>query len=241
MGNPILVVEDLSKRFDGFTALDGVNLAIGAGERVGLIGPNGSGKSTLVNCISGVFPASGGRIRFHGEDVTALTPHQRFRRGIARTFQIPKPFASMTVIENVCIPLEYSAPEHHHGEGIQARARAILADVDLASKSGEYPENLTQIDLRRLELARAIAVKPKLLIADEAMAGLAGAEVDETLALLLRLADSGITIIMIEHIMRAVMAFSERVVVLVAGKIVAEGRPDDIVRNPAVEQAYLGE
>jgi branched-chain amino acid transport system ATP-binding protein len=116
-----------------------------------------------------------------------------------------------------------------------------LADVDLASKSGEYPENLTQIDLRRLELARAIAVKPKLLIADEAMAGLAGAEVDETLALLLRLADSGITIIMIEHIMRAVMAFSERVVVLVAGKIVAEGRPDDIVRNPAVEQAYLGE
>jgi branched-chain amino acid transport system ATP-binding protein len=241
MGDPILVVEDLSKRFDGFTALSGVNLAIGAGERVGLIGPNGSGKSTLVNCISGVFPASGGRIRFHGEDVTALTPHQRFRRGIARTFQIPKPFASMTVIENVCLPLEYSGSARHRAEDIADRARAILREVDLAAKSREYPENLTQIDLRRLELARAMAVKPKLLIADEVMAGLAGAEVEQTLALLLRLAHSGIAIIMIEHIMRAVMAFSERMVVLVAGSIVAEGRPDDVVRNPIVEQAYLGE
>ena len=241
MGDPILVVEDLSKRFDGFTALSGVNLAIGAGERVGLIGPNGSGKSTLVNCISGVLPASGGQIRFHGEDVTALTPHQRFRRGIARTFQIPKPFASMTVIENVCLPLEYSGSARHRAEDIADRARAILREVDLAAKSGEYPENLTQIDLRRLELARAMAVKPKLLIADEVMAGLAGAEVEQTLALLLRLAHSGIAIIMIEHIMRAVMAFSERMAVLVAGSIVAEGRPDDVVRNPSVEQAYLGE
>jgi branched-chain amino acid transport system ATP-binding protein len=241
MGNPILVVEDLSKRFDGFTALDGINVAIGPGERVGLIGPNGSGKSTLVNCISGVFPASAGRVLFDGEDVTALAPHQRFRRGIARTFQIPKPFASMTALENVCIPLEYSAPRHYRGEEIETRARAVLAELDLSAKSGEYPDNLTQIDLRKLELARAIAVKPKLLIADEVMAGLASTEVDETLGLLLRLADSGITIVMIEHIMHAVMAFSERVVVLVAGKIVAEGCPDDIMRNPIVEQAYLGE
>jgi branched-chain amino acid transport system ATP-binding protein len=241
MGNPILAVEDLSKRFDGFTALDGINLAIGRGERLGLIGPNGSGKSTLVNCISGVFPASAGRVRFDGEDVTALAPHQRFRRGIARTFQIPKPFASMTALENVCIPIEYSAPRHYRGEEIETRARAVLAELDLAAKAGEYPDNLTQIDLRKLELARAIAVKPKLLIADEVMAGLAGTEVDETLGLLRRLADSGITIVMIEHIMHAVMAFSERVVVLVAGKIVAEGCPDDIMRNPIVEQAYLGE
>jgi branched-chain amino acid transport system ATP-binding protein len=231
----------LHKRFDGFTALSGVNLAIGAGERLGLIGPNGSGKSTLVNCISGVLPLSGGQIRFAGEDITALTPHQRFHRGIARTFQIPKPFASMTVLENVCIPLEYSGSAHHHSGGIKTRARAILGEVDLASKADEYPEDLTQIDLRRLELARAMAVKPKLLIADEVMAGLAGAEVEETLALLLRLARSGIAIIMIEHIMRAVMAFSERMVVLVAGNVVAEGRPDDVVRNPIVEQAYLGE
>jgi branched-chain amino acid transport system ATP-binding protein len=241
IGNPILIVEDLTKRFDGFTALDGINVAIEPGERLGLIGPNGSGKSTLVNCISGVLPSSAGRVRFDGEDITDLAPHQRIRRGIARTFQIPKPFVSMTALENVCIPLEYSANRNYHGEGIQTRARAILAELDLDSKAGRYPENLTQIDLRKLELARAIAVKPKLLIADEVMAGLASAEVNEILALLLRLADSGLTIIMIEHIMHAVMEFSERLVVLVAGKIVAEGCPDDIVRNPIVEQAYLGE
>lgn len=241
MGNSILVVDDLVKRFDGFTALDGVNLAVKPAERIGLIGPNGSGKSTLVNCISGIFPCSSGRIFLDGQDITALPPHQRSWRGIARTFQIPKPFERMTTLENVCIPLEYSARRYYRSDEVRGRAREIMAELDLSSKSSEYPGNLTQIDLRKLELARAIAIEPNMLIADEVMAGLASAEVDEIVALLLRLAASGLTIIMIEHIMRAVMLFSQRLVVLVAGKIVAEGRPDDVVRDPIVLKAYLGE
>jgi branched-chain amino acid transport system ATP-binding protein len=241
MGNSILIVDDLVKRFDGFTALDGVNVAVEPGERIGLIGPNGSGKSTLVNCISGIFPCSSGRILFEGKDITALPPHQRSWRGIARTFQIPKPFGTMTTFENVCIPVEYSARKYYRSDEVRSRTCAILDELDLSSKSSEYPGNLTQIDLRKLELARAIAMEPKMLIADEVMAGLASAEVDEIVALLVRLAASGLTIIMIEHIMRAVMLFSQRLLVLVAGKIAAEGHPNDVVRDPIVLKAYLGE
>jgi len=237
----MLVVEDLTKRFDGFIALENINISIGGGERIGLIGPNGSGKSTLVNCISGILPPSGGNVRFDGDDITHLPPHQRTRLGIARTFQIPKPFASMSALQNVCIPLEYAAPENYHGATMIERAREILTELDLASKAEVHPENLTQIDLRKLELARAIAIKPRLLIADEVMAGLAGAEIDEVLALLQRLGQTGITIIMIEHIMHAVMEFSQRLIVLNAGRIIAEGAPDDVVRDPTVEPAYLGE
>jgi len=234
-------VDDLVKRFDGFTALDGVTIAVEAGERIGLIGPNGSGKSTLVNCISGIFPCSSGRIVFDGHDITALRPHQRRWRGIARTFQIPKPFQRMTTLENVCIPLEYSGQKYYRSDEVRRRAREILDQLGLSSKSDKYPGDLTQIDLRKLELARAIAVKPKLLIADEAMAGLASAEVDEMVTLLRRLVTGGLTIILIEHIMRAVMSFSQRLIVLTAGKIIAEGQPDDVVRDPIVQKTYLGE
>lgn len=241
MSDPLLVVEGCTKRFGGFTALNQVSVSIAEGERLGLIGPNGSGKSTLVNCISGLLRAEEGRIRFDGADITALPPHRRIRLGIARTFQIPKPFASMTVLENLTIPLEYAARERWHHAQVLSDAHEILDRVGLSTKATQRPGKLTQIELRKLELARAIASKPKLLIADEAMAGLAGAEVDEVLVLLHNLSDSGITIIMIEHIMRAVMQFSGRLVVLDAGKIIAEGTPDEVVRDPAVEQAYLGE
>lgn len=241
MSDPLLVVESCTKRFGGFTALDQVSVAIGQGERVGLIGPNGSGKSTLVNCISGLLRAEEGRLRFDSADITALPPHRRIRLGIARTFQIPKPFASMTILENLSIPLEYAARERWHGAQVLSDARDILERVGLSAKAKQRPGNLTQIELRKLELARAIASKPKLLMADEVMAGLAGTEVDEVLALLRNLSESGITIIMIEHIMRAVMQFSGRLIVLDAGKIIAEGTPDNVVRDPAVEQAYLGE
>jgi branched-chain amino acid transport system ATP-binding protein len=241
MAEPILRVEDFTKRFGGFTALDQVSVTVGRGERLGLIGPNGSGKSTLVNCISGVLRTERGRIRFDGTDVSALPPHRRTRLGIARTFQIPKPFASMTVLENLCIPLEYAAHEWRHRAQMLDHAHEILGRVGLAAKADERPDSLTQIDLRKLELARAVAVRPKLLIADEVMAGLAGTEVDEVLTLLRGLGDTGMTIIMIEHIMRAVMQFSERLVVLNAGQIIADGTPDEVVRNPTVEQAYLGE
>lgn len=237
----MLVVKDLTKRFGGFTALESINISIGAGERIGLIGPNGSGKSTLVNCISGMFPASAGSVHFDGNDITHLPPHRRTRLGIGRTFQIPKPFESMNALQNVCIPLEYVARDDNHGWTVQDRAQKILTDLDLASKADVYPESLTQIDLRKLELARAIAIRPKLLIADEVMAGLAGAEIDEVLGLLQRLGQSGIAIIMIEHIMHAVMEFSERMIVLNGGKIIADGAPDDVINDPIVEQVYLGE
>ncbi len=241
MAAALLQVRDVTKRFGGFIALDTVSVEVQPGERLGLIGPNGSGKSTLVNCISGMLRNEGGSILFDGVDVRGMAAHQRTRLGIARSFQIPKPFASMTVLENLAIPLEYAAKEWAHPGQVIADAQEILAQIGLADKADERSNGLTQIELRKLELARAMAAKPKLLIADEAMAGLSGSEVDDILALLLMLNQRGITIIMIEHIMRAVMRFSQRIVVLDAGKKIADGAPEDVVRNPAVEKAYLGE
>ena len=208
-------------------------------KRFGLIGPNGSGKTTLINCVSGSLRPDDGRIVFAGRDITALPAHQRTRLGIARSFQIPKPFTSMTVQENLDIPLEYAG--HARARDAGAEAAEILRAIGLDAKAHLRPSGLTQIEMRKLELARAMAARPKLLISDEAMAGLSSAEVDDILAILFRLNGEGITIIMIEHIMRAVMRFSERIVVLDAGERIAEGTPEEIVSNPAVEKAYLGE
>jgi len=241
MAGALLEVEGLSKRFGGFTALNRVSLHVKAGERFGLIGPNGSGKTTLINCVSGALPADGGRILFEGRDITALPAYRRTRLGIVRSFQIPKPFTSMTVLENLGIPLEYAAHARSHGGDVASEAMDILNTIGLEAKAHMKPAGLTQIEMRKLELARAMAAKPKLLISDEAMAGLSSGEVDDILTILFRLNEQGITIIMIEHIMRAVMRFSERIVVLDAGDRIAEGTPDEIVKNPAVEKAYLGE
>ncbi len=241
MAGPLLEVDNVTKRFGGFRALSKVSLQVRAGERFGLIGPNGSGKTTLINCISGALRNDGGRIRFGGADVTALPTYQRTRLGIARSFQIPKPFTSMTVLENLCIPLEYAAHAHSHGADVAAEAMEIVRLIGLEAKAHVAPAGLTQIEMRKLELARAMAAKPKLLISDEAMAGLSAGEVDDILAILFQLSEQGITIIMIEHIMRAVMRFSERIVVLDAGERIAEGTPEEILHNPAVEKAYLGE
>ena len=239
MAEPLLEVQGLVKRFGGFTALNKVSLSVKPGERFGLIGPNGSGKTTMINCISGALPVDGGSIRFEGREITNLPPHQRTRLGIVRSFQIPKPFTSMTVRENLGIPLEYAAAGRIRDE--DAEAAEILRDIGLDAKAHLRPAGLTQIEMRKLELARAMAARPKLLISDEAMAGLSSAEVDDILAILFRLNTQGITIIMIEHIMRAVMRFSERIVVLDAGERIAEGTPDEIVRNAAGEKAYLCE
>jgi len=236
---PILEVDGLTKRFGGFLALNRLSLSVKPGERFGLIGPNGSGKTTLINCVSGSLATDGGRIVFDGRDVTGLPAHRRTRLGIARSFQIPKPFGSMTVLENLDIPLEYAA--HRRAAAADVDAMEILRAIGLAAKAHLHPAGLTQIEMRKLELARAMAARPKLLISDEAMAGLSHAEVDDILAILFRMSEQGITIIMIEHIMRAVMRFSERIVVLDAGERIAEGTPDEIARNPDVERAYLGE
>jgi branched-chain amino acid transport system ATP-binding protein len=234
----LLLVQNVSKHFGGFTALDGVSLEIAQGERFGLIGPNGSGKTTLINCISGALRNDSGSIRFEGAEVSQLAAYQRTRRGIARSFQIPRPFHTMTVLENLLVPTAYVVhlPE---AEG-EAEAMRILRLMGLADKAHAAASRLSQVELRKLELARAMAARPRLLISDEAMAGLAGAEVDEVLKILFELNASGITIIMIEHIMQAVMRFSQRVVCLDAGKIICEGTPASIVQNPDVQRAYLG-
>jgi branched-chain amino acid transport system ATP-binding protein len=231
----LLAVEGLSKRFGGFVALDGIAVEVQEGERLGLIGPNGSGKSTLVNCISGLLRNEQGSIVFNGDEIQDLPAWRRTRLGIARSFQIPKPFKGMTVLENLRIPIEYSGRMGSHDP------HELLELVGLQGKANARSLGLNQIELRKLELARAIAAGPRLLFADEAMAGLSSAEVDDILSLLFRLNERGITIIMIEHIMRAVMRFSQRIVVLDAGRKIADGRPDEVVRNPAVEKAYLGE
>jgi branched-chain amino acid transport system ATP-binding protein len=241
MGDPLLDVRRVTKRFGGFYALTDVSLQVRPGERFGLIGPNGSGKTTLINCVSGALRSERGRILFAGRDITDLPGHRRTRLGIARSFQIPKPFTSMTVLENLCIPLEYAAHARSHGTDVAGEAMEILRRIGLEGKASVPSLALTQIEMRKLELARAMAAKPRLLISDEAMAGLSSGEVDDILAILMKLNEQGITIIMIEHIMRAVMRFSERIVVLDAGQKIAEGSPEEIVNNTDVERAYLGE
>ena len=245
MTMPLLEVENLSKRFGGFVALDGVNLSVKTGERLGLIGPNGSGKSTLVNCICGTLHNEPGSVRFEGHKLDGLAPHRRTRLGIARSFQLPRPFASMSVSENVRVPLLYTvntrAGAKIAGAAVGERCMELLRLVGLDHKAKKWPQDLTQVEMRKLELARAMAAEPKLLIADEAMAGLSHSEIDDILVLLQRLNERGVTIILIEHIMRAVMSFSERVVVLVSGKKIADTTPERVIRDPEVERAYLGQ
>jgi branched-chain amino acid transport system ATP-binding protein len=244
MSTPLLQIDQVSKRFGGFVALDNVSLEVAEGERVGLIGPNGSGKSTLVNCICGTLHNETGTVTFAGESLNGMIAHQRTRRGLARSFQLPRPFTSMTVADNIRVPLIYTvaarAGFHRLSSELDDRCMELLKLVALDGKATKKPRDLTQVEMRKLELARAVAAEPKLLIADEAMAGLSHSEVEDIVALLIQLNERGITIVMIEHIMRAVMSFSQRLVVLVSGKKIADGRPNAVIENPEVVGAYLG-
>jgi branched-chain amino acid transport system ATP-binding protein len=241
MSETVLKVDALWKRFGGFVALSEVSIGVRSGERLGIIGPNGSGKTTLINCICGALRSDQGSIRFDGKDVTRLPTYRRTRLGIARSFQIPRPFISMTVAGNVAVALEYVARRIARSNGDEDdQIHQILSRMGLEAKAQAPAGALTQVDLRKLELARALATRPSLLILDEVMAGLSASEVDEMLAIVLQLNADGVTVIMIEHIMRAIMRFSQRVLCFDAGRVIAEGTPAQVIDDPNVQRVYLG-
>lgn len=241
----ILEVNKIRKKFGGFVALNDVNLTVRRGERVGLIGPNGSGKSTLTNCLCGAMKPDGGSVLFAGQSIDGMSAHGRAKLGMGRSFQLPRPFHSLSLMDNLRVPLKYvvnrRSGSHLSEKEITGRASDLLEKFGLGGKAARLPRDLTQVEMRKLELARAMATEPTLLVSDEAMAGLSNSEVDEILGLLMALNREGVAIIFIEHIMRAVMAFSERLVVLVAGQKIADGLPKEVIANEQVVGAYLGE
>ena len=245
MSTPLLQVKSLCKRFGGFVALEGIDLDVLPGERLGLIGPNGSGKSTLVNCVCGTLHNETGSVRFAGQLLDGLPAHRRTHIGLARSFQLPRPFTSLSIADNLRVPLLYTVRRRslllRSARELDERCMELLAQVGLDAKARRMTSDLTQVEMRKLELARAMAAEPRLLIADEVMAGLSHSEIEDIIALLLRLNEQGVTVIMIEHIMRAVMRFSQRLAVLVSGRKIADGIPQEVVNNPEVVSAYLGQ
>lgn len=234
----LLTVRAVEKSFGAIRALGPVDVDLHAGERLGLIGPNGSGKTTLINCITGLFTPDAGTIVFSGVDITHEPAYRRARRGLSRSFQIPRPFVGMTVLENLLVPMDYLGKS---GKDEIERADQVLQSVGLIGRRLDASETLSQLELRKLELARALVAEPDVLVVDEAMAGLSESEIDDVLALLLRLNESGVAIVMIEHIMHAVMRFSERIICLETGRIIAEGTSSEIASNPLVQKVYFGE
>jgi branched-chain amino acid transport system ATP-binding protein len=235
----LLELKGVSRRFGGLKAVSSVNLAIPAGEVIGLIGPNGAGKTTLVNMVSGVHPPTEGRVIFDGEDVTRQKPWQAAHRGIARTFQIVQPFPGMTVLENVAAAALFAGGEAY-GASAEAAAMEHLRFVDLSGMAARPASSLTLAMRKRLELAKGLAMRPKLLLLDEVNAGLNAAEIEQALALIRAIAARGVTVLIIEHLMKVVLNLCSRIVVLHHGELIASGDPQSIVRDPRVVQAYLG-
>lgn len=234
----ILQVEKMSKEFGGLRAIDNLSLTIEKGQILGLIGPNGAGKSTAFNCIAGAFAPTAGEITFDGKRITGEKPWNLCKMGLARTFQIVKPFASKSVLYNVTVASFATTTSRKIAE---EKAVAVLESLNFGGKKDTLSGNLTIADRKRLEIAKALATEPKLLLLDEVMAGLRPNEVDEMVDILKALRDRGITIFVIEHIMRAIMALSDRIVVIQFGKKIAEGVPSEIANNEKVIKAYLGE
>ncbi|MEM2169287.1 MAG: ABC transporter ATP-binding protein [Nitrososphaerota archaeon] len=237
----LLECKGVVKRFGGLYALRGVDLHVDDGEIVGIIGPNGSGKTTLFNVISGTFPPTAGIVKFRGVDITGLKPHEICRLGIARTFQIPKPFPRMTVYENIFAAAFFGRSDRRDRKSIEEDVKDILWKVGLSTKSSTIALNLTVFEQRMLEVARALSTRPKLLLLDEVMAGLNPKETVECAKLVQGLREEGITIMIIEHNMRAVMGLSDRIIVLNEGTKIAEGEPKEVCRDLNVIRAYLGE
>jgi branched-chain amino acid transport system ATP-binding protein len=234
----LLAARGLSKRFGGLQAVAGLDLSVAPGEMLGLIGPNGAGKTTVFNLLSGFLAPDGGEIVFAGRSIAGLPPHAICRLGLARTFQIVRPFPRMTVLENVRVGALARFPR---ASAALTQAREVVARVGLGTRERVAAGALTLADRKRLELARALATGPSLLLLDEVMAGLNPTEIEAIIQLIRSIHDSGVSILLIEHNMRAVMALSHRIVVLSFGERIAEGAPAEIANHPRVVEAYLGE
>jgi len=234
----LLDVQSVSKAFGGLQALSSVSFTVGAGEIVGIIGPNGAGKTTLFNVVTGVYAPDRGRVVFQGEDITGAAPHRVCKLGAARTFQVSKPFAALTVLQTVRIGALNRIPDM---AGATAKALEVLELMGLAAKRDEPGRALTVMERKRLEMARALATQPSLLLLDEVAAGLRPNEIQDMIALVRGIAAGGVSVLIIEHVLEAVLRLSGRIVVLNHGEVIAQGRPDELVSDPRVIDAYLGE
>ncbi len=235
----LLVLEDVSRSFGGLNAVDRVTLRVDEGEVLALIGPNGAGKTTLINLVTGVHPATVGRVFFDGRDITRLRPYRIARLGLARTFQIVQPFPKMSVLDNVAAGALFAGRAENRTEA-QALAREQLRFTGLIGSSDKPAAMLTLAERKRLELAKGLAMRPRLLMLDEVNAGLTPTEIDEALQIIRRVAERGMTIIVVEHLMKVVLAVSQRVAVLHHGQLIADGSPESVLRDRRVIEAYLG-
>jgi branched-chain amino acid transport system ATP-binding protein len=235
---PILTLEKISKRFGAVVIADGVDLAVERGEALGIIGPNGAGKTTLFGIITGTVQPDSGQVAFDGRDVTRLAPDKRCRMGIARSFQIPQPFGGMTVFENLVVAAAFGQGRSEHD--VYTESHEILERCGLAAKANRQASSLTLLDRKRLELARALATGPRLLLLDEVAGGLSEHECEALVALIKDIRKTGITIVWIEHIVHALLAVIDRLVVLHGGAFIAQGDPQEVIRSPQVNEIYMG-